>query len=79
MQLTSSIVTSPDGSAKRNSAVMRELFPAPVLPTIPIYGGNVIKEKLQNYSKKYPDVVISESSVLNMTVSLNYGLAFLFI
>lgn len=31
----SSIITSPSMHARRNSAPINELFPAPVLPTIP--------------------------------------------
>lgn len=35
-----SIQILPSGSAKRKRAAIRELFPAPVLPTIPTYGAS---------------------------------------
>ena len=35
-----SILMIPPGSVRRNKAANKELLPAPVLPTIPIYENN---------------------------------------
>lgn len=40
------LIVPLQGSVKRNRAVIRELFPAPVLPTMPIFSWGLVENEI---------------------------------